>query len=79
MAGNAAHATMVGLIRSKDALCPDINPEILGKAGVPLAIAAQVFPGRAGNKRELIRRNAYYVAGVALTKIFAPVRKGRVP
>ena len=79
MAEQVAHATVVSVSCSKDAVYPGINPKVLGKAGLPLTMAAQVFPGCQGNEGELIERYAYYVSEVAVMEVFEPVRQGPVP
>ena len=45
MAEKTAHATVVSVICSDDVIIPGIDAEVFGKAGMPLTMAAQVFPG----------------------------------
>lgn len=40
MTEKAAHAVVVSVICSKDAIYPGINPEVPGKAGASLTMAA---------------------------------------
>ncbi len=78
MAENATNTTVVSFICSKKAIHPSKNPDILEKAGMPLSMAARIFPSRWGNKGELIGIYTYYVRGVAFMKVSEPMRQGPV-
>lgn len=79
MAEKTAHAAVVGVGRSDNALDTGEQAEVFLKVLVAGAVAVKVFPGGGADERELIRGDADDVAAVVIVEVLEPMGKATIP